>query len=212
MREYFVQILLMEIEEFMPLWGKKVLDVGGAQGEYCKALNERRKCWAANLEPHPGDCIWPGTTMALADSIPFVDNEFDLVICRGVLEHIPASKQQQSVFEMYRVTKVGGLCYLLIPPWYNPHAGHRLKPFHILPFSLAKRMRQWIFGSKISANSFEEAGLYPITFKRMLEMISLTDFGLCAIRDTHFRLHFLTKVPLLREVAVPAVAFILVKE
>jgi len=212
MREYFTQILIMEIEEFMPLWNKNVLDVGGARGEFCKVISEKRKCDAINLDPYPGEYIWPKTKIGFADDIPFDDNEFDVVICRGVLEHIPTEKQQQSVNNMYRVTKVGGICYILIPPWYNPHAGHKLKPFHILPFKLAKCLRQLFFRNKIIANSYEEASLYPITFKRMSKMISLSDFKVLVTRDTHFRLHFLTKIPVIKEIMVPAVAFILKKE
>lgn len=112
---------------------------------------------------------------------------------------------------MYRVTKVGGICYILIPPWYNPHAGHSLKPFHIFPFKVAKLLRQFVFRDKISANSFQEANLYPVSFGRMLKLISTTGFKLIATRDTHFRLHFLTRIPIIREIAVPSVAFILVK-
>ncbi len=212
MREYFGQILIMEIEEFMPVWNKKVLDVGGAKGEFCKVLSEERKCNAINVDPFPGKYIWPKTKIAFADNIPFDDNEFDLVICRGVLEHIPIEKQQQSLNEMYRVTKTGGICYIVIPPWYNPHAGHGLKPFHIFPFKLAKFLRQLIFRNQINTNSFEEAGLYPITFSRMLKMISISGFKITATKDTHFRLHFFTKIPIIREIAIPAVAFILVKE
>jgi len=212
MREYLAKILIMEVEEFMPLWNKKVLDVGGAKGEFCKILYELRKCDAINVDPYPGDYIWPKTVVAFADNLPFEDNEFDLVICRGVLEHIPTEKQQQSVNEMYRVTKTGGICYIMIPPWYNPHAGHHLKPFHYLPFKMAKFLRELIFGNKIDANSYEEAGLYPITFRRMLKMISKSGFKILDTKDTHLRLHFLTKIPIIREVAVPAVSFILTKE
>jgi SAM-dependent methyltransferase len=211
MSEYFAQILIMEIEEFVPLWNKKVLDVGGGRGVFCKVISEKRKCDAINLEPNPGEYIWPKTTVGFADNLPSADNEFDLVICRGVLEHISPEKQQQSVNELYRTTKRGGVCYILIPPWYNPHAGHNLKPFHIFPFKFAKFLRQLIFRDKINANSFEEAGLYPITFKRMLNMISTSGFRVLATKDTHFRLHFLTKIPIIREIAVPAIAFILTK-
>ena len=113
--------------------------------------------------------------------------------------------------EMYRVTKTGGICYIMIPPWYNPHAGHSLKPFHIFPFKLAKFLRQLFFRNKINGNSFEEAGLYPITFKRMLKMISTSGFNVVATKDTHFRLHFLTRIPVIREIAVPSAVFILAK-
>ena len=212
MREYLTKILVMEVEEFMPLWNKRVLDVGGAKGEFCKTLYDLRKCDAINVDLCPGDCIWPKTIIASADNLPFHNNVFDLVICRGVLEHIPTEKQQQTVDELYRVTKTGGICYIMIPPWYNPHAGHHLKPFHILPFKVAKFLRELIFGNKIDANSYEEAGLYPITFRKMVRMISKSGFKILTTKDTHLRLHFLTKIPGIREVAVPAVSFILTKE
>ena len=218
MGEYLAEILITEIEEFAvnsnftPLWNKNVLDVGGARGEFCRVISERRKCNSINLDPYLGKYIWPKTIIGIADSMPFKDNTFDLVICRGVLEHIPTEKQHLSVNEIYRVTKTGGICYILIPPWYNPHAGHGLKPFHILPFGLAKYLRQLIFRKKINENSFEEVGLYTITFKRMLKMISTSGFEVRVTKDTHFRLHFLTRIPVIREIAVPSVAFILTKE
>ena len=77
---------------------------------------------------------------------------------------------------------------------------------------MAKFLRELIFGNKIDANSYEEAGLYPITFRRMLKMISKSGFKILDTKDTHLRLHFLTKIPIIREVAVPAVSFILTKE
>jgi len=211
MKEYLAQILITEVEEYMTLWHKKVLDVGGARGEFCKIINEKRKCDSINLEPHPRKDSWPITRIGFADNIPFDNNEFDLVICRGVLEHIPTEKQQKSVNELYRVTKVGGICYILIPPWYSLHAGHNLKPFHLFPFKMAKFLRQLVVRNKIKANSFEELGLYSITFKRMSKMISSSNFKVLTTKDTHFRLHFLTKIPIIREIMVPAVAFILIK-
>ena len=212
MGEYFAEILINEIEEFMPLRGKRVLDVGGATGVFCRVINEKRQCDAVNLDPHPGECVWPQTTVGFADDIPFGDNEFDVLVCRGVLEHVPTGKQQQSLNEMHRVTKIGGICYILISPWYNPHAGHQLKPFHTLPFKLAKRLRQLIFRDRIEADSLPQLSLYPITFRAMRKMIAASHFRMLATRDTHLRLHFLTKIPLIREIAVPAVAFVLTKQ
>jgi len=43
MREYFAQILISEVEEHTPILGKKVLDVGGARGEFCKTLYKKKK-------------------------------------------------------------------------------------------------------------------------------------------------------------------------
>lgn len=212
MREYFARIAIAEIEEFLPLWGKQVLDVGGARGEYCKVLRDQRECDAINIDPDPRDCIWPRTIVAYAHEMPFGDEQFDLVICRNVLEHIPHKLQLQSMREMCRLTRLGGICYVVIPPWYNPHAGHSLKPFHVFPFKMAKFLRQLLFRSRINAKSYAEALLYPITFSRMLNLISSSGFKVLATKNTLLRLHALTKIPLLREVLVPSVAFILTPE
>ena len=134
MREYLTQVLVEEIEELVSLDGKVILDVGGAQGEFCQTLNRMRDCTVINYEPFPGETVWPDTVVGFADDIAFEDSHFDVVLCRGVLEHIPTEKQLPSIREMYRVTRQGGICYIMIPPWYNPHAGHKLKPFHYFPF------------------------------------------------------------------------------
>ena len=209
MREYFARITIAEIEEFLPLWSKQVLDVGGARGEYCKVFHDLRDCDAINIDPDPNECAWPGTIVAYAHEMPFRDAQFDLVICRSVLEHIPQRLQLQSMREMCRLTRLSGICYVVIPPWYNPHAGHNLKPFHVLPFRMAKFLRQLLFRTRIDGKSYAEALLYPITFSAMLKLISSSGFKVLATKNTLLRLHALTKIPLLREVLVPSVAFIL---
>jgi SAM-dependent methyltransferase len=212
MRGYFAHILISEIEKYTTLNKKKIIDIGGADGSFCKILSELRKCDSTNLDPFPGKRPWKNTIISFADKIPFGDNLFDITICRNVFEHIPFEKQQSSINEMYRVTKHGGYGYIVIPPWYNPHAGHSLKPFHILPFRIAKFIRELIFRSKITGHSYEDLGLYKITFKKMKQMIKISNFQLIDTLDTHFRLHFLTKIPVLQEILIPAVSFIMLKE
>jgi SAM-dependent methyltransferase len=211
MREYFARILISEVEEFTILNNKKVLDVGGSRGEFCQVLNKERACNAINLDPNPGKYIWEKTIVGRAEKIPFKNNEFDLVINRGVLEHIPTENHQLCINEMYRVTKKNGICYMLVPMWFNFHAGHSLKPFHLFPFKIAKFLRQLIFRNKITGNSFEEENLYKTTYKGTSTLIKNSRFKILSTKDAHFRLHFLTRIPLLREFSVPAVAFILKK-
>lgn len=210
MREYFAQVFLNDIEQFVLLKNKEVLDVGGANGEFCKFLNKARNCDAVNLEPFPKKTIWK-TIKAFADKMPFKSNSFDVILFRGVLEHIPPKKQQHSLNEIYRVMKKEGIGYFIIPPWYNPHAGHGFKPFHVFPFKIAKFLREFFFREKISYNSFEEYSLYKITFNKMQKMIKKSGFEIVNTLDTHFRMHFVTKIPILKELLVPAVAFIVKK-
>ncbi len=211
MREYFAELLIYDLEPFMSLHKKHILDVGGANGEFCKVLNQNRGCYAINLDPNPKKPVWPNTLIGRANHIPCPDGQFDLILCRGVLEHIPPEELPGSLSEMYRVTKKGGIAYINIPPWYNPHAGHGLKPFHMFGFSIAKFLTELFYRKKIIAKSFEDMHLYKITYEKMLKLLEQTSYKIIATQDNHFRLHLATKIPLIREVLIPAISFILTK-
>ncbi len=211
MRFYLSNILVEDVAPFIDLHGKRVLDVGGSSGEFSAFLEKKFQCSSVNLDPFPPKKSFKNTVKAFADKIPFKENSFDFVICRGVIEHIPTGKRVVSVNEMYRVLKRGGVAYFVVPPWFNPHAGHMLKPFHIFPFPIAKWLRKLFFGNEVSANSYAEATLFPITFKEAEILFIKSHFKIEETLDTHLRFHFLTKIPLVRELLVPAVAFILKK-
>jgi len=50
-------------------------------------------------------------------SMPFSDQEFDIVICNHVLEHVPDDKS--AIGEIFRVLKRGGIALLLVPTDYS---------------------------------------------------------------------------------------------
>lgn len=218
MREYFCQVLIDEMEKYVSLRGKRVLDVGGGFGEFCRYLYVERKCTAVNLDPREQkQHSWYLHANGYADDIPFGEETFDIVICRGVLEHIPPQKLKESVSEMFRVLRSNGYAYFLIPPWFSPHAGHSLKPFHYFPFKIAKYLRDLFFKKKckwgdeiLDPQSWEEAMLYPriITFGSTMRLLKEAGFEIIDTLDTHLRLHFLTKIPVINEIFVPSVAFI----
>jgi SAM-dependent methyltransferase len=49
--------------------------------------------------------------------MPFGDDEFDVVICNHVLEHVPDDRQ--AIREIYRVLKAGGFAILQVPTDYK---------------------------------------------------------------------------------------------
>jgi len=49
---------------------------------------------------------------------PFADNEFDEVVCRHVVEHVP--DVMAFVTELYRITKPGGRITIVTPHYSNP--------------------------------------------------------------------------------------------
>lgn len=46
-------------------------------------------------------------------NLPFLDNEFDIILCNHVLEHIP--NDTKAMQELYRVMKIGGMGVFQIP-------------------------------------------------------------------------------------------------
>lgn len=212
-REYLAEVLIEELEEFVDLKNKKVLDVGGERGEFAKILAEKRNCQAVNLEPfkHPQGFVHK-TILARAEKLPFKNGEFDIVLFRGVIQHIPTNKKSKSLSEMSRVLKRDGTAYLMIPPWYSPLSGQNIKPFQYFPFKIARHLRNSVFGSNIQANSLTELGLWPMTFRYTEKLIKQANFKIIKTTDILGRVHFLTKIPLLREVLVNSTGFILKKK
>lgn len=210
-REYLADVLIEELEEFADLKNKKVLDIGGERGEFCKILAEKRKCRAINLEPHlPAGGFVHKTIIGRADRLPFKDRVFNLVLLRGVLQHIPTEKKLKSLLEMRRVLKDGGIAYIMIPPWWSPLSGQNLKPFQYFGFSLAKHFSNTIMSRKISAKNLAGLGLWPMTFKSTLRYIEKAGFKVLKTTDILGRMHFLTKISVVREL-LPSVGFILKK-
>lgn len=208
-REYLADVLIEELEEFIDLRGKKVLDIGGERGEFCKILAEKRKCQAINLEPQKLDFVHK-TIRGSADKLPCKDGEFDLVLLRGVLQHIPTNLKLKSLREMHRVLKNGGIAYIMIPPWWSPLSGQNIKPFQYFGFPLGKHFSNTIMSRKISAKSLAELGLWPMTFRSTLKYIDKVGFKVLKTTDILGRLHFLTKIPIIREL-IPSVGFVIKK-
>ena len=44
----------------------------------------------------------------------YPDNEFDTVVCRDVLDHIPKEEAERAVAELYRITKPGGIVLMTL--------------------------------------------------------------------------------------------------
>ena len=207
-REYLADVLIEELEEFIDLKKKKVLDIGGERGEFCKILLDTRNCSVINLEPKKIDFVHE-TVIGTADSISSKNGQFDVVLLRGVLQHIPTNKKLKSLREINRVLKKNGFCYIMIPPWYNPLSGQNIKPFHYFPYKLARHLRNSVFGSNVKAETLAELGLWPMTFISTAEYINKAGFKVVKTTDILGRLHFITKIPILREIILPSVGFIL---
>jgi ubiquinone/menaquinone biosynthesis C-methylase UbiE len=63
--------------------------------------------------------------VASAESIPFHDNEFDMVTCMDMMEHVPEANVDQVLREIYRVSKNDFLFMICLVPSQHkmPHDG-----------------------------------------------------------------------------------------
>ncbi|MEA2152770.1 MAG: hypothetical protein QOI18_1003 [Solirubrobacteraceae bacterium] len=130
--------------------GARVLDVGcGRIG--LRALEADLDITGVDLQEHPD---YPGRFVRAdaADGLPFADDEFDLVYCSSVIEHVAPARREAFARELRRV---GRGWFVQTPAFSFPLEPHALLPFaHWLPVGL--RRRYWRLGA---AGAWEEISL-----------------------------------------------------
>ena len=221
MRRYFAKLLVEDLQRDLKfaLPGKMVLEVGGHLGEFSAFFEETCGAMCVNLEiqdPREFGGYFERTIIGDGTAIPFVNESFDFILCRGVIEHVPQAKQQTLLQECERVLKRGGICLINTQPWYSPFAGHQIRPFHLLPFRVAVFLRRLTLSKEArerfkldEARSVADFDLYPLTMRRVEHMISDCGFRILATRDYHTRLHWTTRIPALREALTQSITYLL---
>ncbi|HEV2975617.1 MAG TPA: class I SAM-dependent methyltransferase [Solirubrobacteraceae bacterium] len=130
--------------------GARVLDVGcGRIG--LRALEPELDITGVDLQPRP-DYPGPFVQADAAAGLPFAADEFDLVYCSSVIEHVPPARREAFADELRRV---GRGWFVQTPAFSFPIEPHALLPFaHWLPTPLRKRY--WRHGA---AGEWEEIAL-----------------------------------------------------
>jgi SAM-dependent methyltransferase len=130
--------------------GARVLDVG-CGGIGLRALEPDLEITGVDLAERP-DYPGPFVRADAAAGLPFAENEFDLVYCSSVIEHVPPARRGAFATEIRRVGR-GWL--VQTPAWSFPIEPHSLLPVaHWLPVSL--RRHYWRLGA---ARGWEEIAL-----------------------------------------------------
>ena len=118
--------------------GSTVLEVGCGGAELSRALSEGYGLDCFGLEPYPQyqpRIDASKVIQGVAESIPFIDDSFDLVIAKDVLEHV--DDVHASVNEMLRVSR--RYVYIVGPNYLYPYEAHFKVPFPpMLPKTLAR--------------------------------------------------------------------------
>jgi SAM-dependent methyltransferase len=93
---------------------KKILDLGCGVKPYESLFPAVEKYVGFDVEPHPRVDV-----TGFNWDLPFEDNEFDALISTQVLEH--TAKVRETVTEIRRVVKSGGLIYISVPLTFPEH-------------------------------------------------------------------------------------------
>lgn len=123
-----------QIENYAPLDGARVLDVGGGPGYFSAAFRTAGATYHS-LDADVGELAGlgapePGTVIGSGMALPFGDCSFDVTYSSNVLEHV--DRPWLMADEMVRVTRPGGLVYLSYTLWWGPWGGHETAPWHYL--------------------------------------------------------------------------------
>jgi SAM-dependent methyltransferase len=94
-----------------------------------------------------------------AESLPFLDNEFDIVYSQAVLEHVVDIEKTWS--ESVRVTRGGGyVAHIASPLWFSRDGHHRPDIFGNFPWCHIGRnieqWKEWVLGNEFFAHRLEE--------------------------------------------------------
>ncbi len=216
--------------------GKRILDVGCGHGGFTAALADAgAQCVGVEIKPFDWKPHANVTFMAIditqANIEQKIGKNFDMVILRDVIEHIPIEQKRPFLQAIKRLTKPGGLLLTTFPPFYSPFGLHqqtlltsRLKRIPFLSWlpKTALRALCRLFGEeeKNIALVFEIADCrMPIyRFKRLTKELNLVPrlqvFHL--VRPSHeirygmkTRLSPFAPIPLLNEVLVSGCAYLL---
>lgn len=132
------------VRDNLPAMPNSGLDIGCQGGGLIGQIAEETGLSWVGIDPileersftDKGAPIGPGR----ADSIPYPDAHFDAAILANVFEHIPPDARQQSLDEIFRVLRRGGILVGQIPNPYFPIEAHSRLPFMgYLPIGLQRR-------------------------------------------------------------------------
>lgn len=114
------------IRRYAPLHGKRILDVGCGLGTYVKKLRAfSDEVYGVDVDPEKvaeAQQQLEHIYLSPAESLPFPEAFFDVVLLHEVLEHV--DDDRQAVAEAWRTTRVGGRLVIFVPNRLYPFETH----------------------------------------------------------------------------------------
>jgi len=198
-------ILEYLLEHGVQVRGAQALDLGCGNGGYTYALADAG-AHVISLDLKPPVATLLAFVQADAIRLPFAPDQFSVVFCASLIEHVP--DPAQLLAEIRRVLAPDGAAYLSFPPFYSPVGGHQFKPYHLLGERWALRLSS--HKAESLATACGDWGLYPMTIRRARRL-----FAGAGLRIQHESTRFLpvnvARLPWLGEFLTWHVQFILGK-
>lgn len=203
--------------------GCVTLDLGCGLGGYTSALQKGgAKVVGLDFVPAHNLMQIPFVS-ADALQLPFSSEQFDLIVCASLIEHVP--DPSALLLEIFRVLKRDGIVYLSYPPYYSPVGGHQFSPFHLLGerFALWVACQRGLFrGHKwlqekfpVNPSSFDNAyetwGLHKLTIAKIKKEIRKMPVEILECSTRWLPIDF-SRVPVLGELLTWHVQFLLRKK
>lgn len=179
-------------DSFTPGKGKRVLEIGSAEGGVLKAFVELG-CYCVGIElshsrtelakEYQKEELEKGNIEFIAKDIYDIDadglgEKFDLVILKDVIEHI--HDQKKFMKEVSKFLKPEGVIFFGFPAWKMPYGGHqqvadgklasKLPYYHLLPMPLYKGVLKVLGENKEKIEGLvevKETGISTARFERL---------------------------------------------
>ena len=201
-----------------PLTGTRILDVGGGPGYFGRAFAERGVEYYT-CEPDVGEMAAAGIRLDSSVrgsglELPFRDGAFDLTYSSNVAEHV--AEPWRMGREMLRVTAPGGLIVYSYTVWHGPFGGHEMGMTHYLGGDRARRMYEKKHGKRpknyYGESLFEVGCAEGLAWGREMDRAGHAELLAAFPRYHPWWAGWMTKVPVLREVAVSNLVLVMRKK
>jgi SAM-dependent methyltransferase len=202
---------VQQLSEFIDLRDRVVIDVGSGPGYFAEAFDAAGARYFGMDVDVEHD--WPNGSarmMGSGTAIPLRSNSADLAYASNIIEHLPDPWLMAN--ETVRVTRPGGIVFLSFTLWWSLHGGHETAPWHYLGGGFARRRFRRKHGRE-PKNRFGES-LFAYTASDTIRWARRqTDADVVAVFPRYHPrwLHWIARVPVVREVATWNLAVVLRK-